>query len=60
MGSRICPLTNITVPVFNRYGETLATLAALRGRTQFPFILTIVDKAGSGANRSRCQTKNDG
>ena len=43
MENRICPLTNITVPVFNRYDETLATLAALRARTQSPFILTVVD-----------------
>jgi len=40
---RICPLTNITVPVFNRHEETLATLTALRARTQSPFILTVVD-----------------
>ena len=49
MEKRICPFTNITVPVFNRYDETLTTLAALRARTQSPFILTVVDN-GSEAD----------
>ena len=49
MVHRICPLTNITVPVFNRADETLATLAALRARTRSPFILTVVDN-GSEAD----------
>ena len=49
MEKRICPLTNITVPVFNRYDETLATLSALRARTRSPCILTVVDN-GSEAD----------
>jgi len=53
MEKRICPLTNITVPVFNRREETLATLAALRERTQSPFILTVVD------NGSEAELRND-
>jgi GT2 family glycosyltransferase len=43
MEKRICPLTNVTDPVFNRYEETLETLDAIRTRTQSPFILTVVD-----------------
>jgi GT2 family glycosyltransferase len=49
MENRIRPLTNITVPVFNRYDETLATLDALRAKTRPPFILTVVDN-GSEAD----------
>jgi glycosyltransferase involved in cell wall biosynthesis len=49
MRNRIGPLTNITVPVFNRRDETLATLAALRAKTKSPFILTVVDN-GSEAD----------
>ena len=51
MEKRICPLTNITVPVFNRYEESLATLTALRTRTQSPFILTVVDNGSEEALR---------
>jgi GT2 family glycosyltransferase len=51
MEKRICPLTNITVTVFNRSDETLATLAALRARTQSPFILTVVDNGSEEALR---------
>ena len=43
------PLTNITVPVFNRRDETLETLAAIRARTKSPCILTVVDN-GSAAD----------
>ena len=49
VGNRIGPLTNITVPVFNRPDETLETLAALRTRTKTPCILTVVDN-GSEAD----------
>jgi glycosyltransferase involved in cell wall biosynthesis len=49
MEKRPAPLTNITVPVFNRRDETLATLAAIRARTKSPFILTVVDN-GSKAD----------
>ena len=49
MGNSIAPLTNITVPVFNRHDETLETLAALRTRTKSPCILTVVDN-GSAAD----------
>jgi glycosyltransferase involved in cell wall biosynthesis len=49
MAQRICPLTNVTVPVFNRHDETLETLAALKARTQSSFILTVVDN-GSEAD----------
>ena len=51
MEKRICPLTNITVPVFNRYDETLTTLVALRARTQSPFILTVVDNGSEAELR---------
>ncbi len=42
------PLTNITIPVFNRYEETLTTIDALRKTAAKGFVLTVVDN-GSDA-----------
>ena len=48
----VCPLTNITIPVFDRHEETLITIDSLRRRTHPAFILTVVDN-GNGGDLSR-------
>lgn len=46
------PLTNITIPVFNRPDETLITLASLREKVSRGYVVTVVDNGSdSGLNR---------
>ncbi len=46
------PLTNITIPVFNRPDETLITLTSLRERVSRGYIVTVVDN-GSESDLNR-------
>jgi glycosyltransferase involved in cell wall biosynthesis len=45
------PLTNIVMPVFNRYDETLITILAVRRMTRRRVVLTVVDNGSDDALR---------